>query len=97
MKEKTINWVKYAASILGSQAIYALLRLKCGYQSIEVMAAMVLAMFAVLFAYLETIKPTSKDKPLNLLCAFYFIVGILLSYHSDVMGYKVSSLFVSSK
>jgi len=90
MKEKIILWIKYAACLIGSQYLYALLRIKCEYSSIEVIAAVALVMFVVLFLYLESIKPDSKEKPLNLYCACLFIFGILLSYHSDIMGYRLS-------
>ncbi len=90
MRHKFLLWIKYAASLVGSQFIYGLLRIKCGYQGIEVIAATALLMFAVLFTYLETIKPTSRDKPLNLYCAVLFILGMLISYHCDISGYRFS-------
>lgn len=93
MKEKIILWIKYAACLIGSQFIYGLLRIKCGYQSIEVIGAVMLVMFAVLFLYLETIKPLSKEKSINLYCPFLFLMGILLSYNCDIMGYNFS-LFI---
>lgn len=95
MKKTIFKYINGALAFIFGTFVYSLLKIKCGYDSDQIMNIIIGVMFLCLFTSLEALRKLPEDESLGLPNVATFLMGILIQYHADVTNHYHSLFFDS--